>query len=87
MKSGIWLIIVSGFVTGMGNGSVFSLAFMLALGREAFPEVGMWGMDPYWPLTYMGLTNFIMAIFGVGFVLILGYALKQHAVLEGLQKE
>lgn len=87
MKSGIWLIIVSGFVTGAGNGSVFSLAFMLALGREAFSEAGMWGMDAYWPLTYMGLTNFIMFVFGVVFVMILGYALKQHAIIEGMQKE
>ncbi len=87
MKSSIWLTVVAGFVTGAGNGSVFALAFMLALGREAFAEAGMWGMDPYWPLTYMGLTNFIMFIFGVAFVIILGYALKQHAVLEGFQKD
>lgn len=87
MKNSIWLTVVAGFVTGAGNGSVFALAFMLALGREAFAEAGMWGMDAYWPLTYMGLTNFIMIVFGVAFVIILGYALKLHAVLEGLQKE
>jgi hypothetical protein len=87
MKNSIWLTMVAGFVTGMGNGSVFACAFMLALGREPFSEAGIWGMDAYWPLTYQGLVNFIMIVFGIGFVMILGYALKQHAIIEGLQKE
>jgi len=87
MKSSIWLTIVAGFTTGMGNGSVFTAAFLLAVGREPFEEAGIWGMDAYWPLTYQGLADFIMVVFGVGFVMILGYALKQHAIIEGLQKE
>ena len=84
---GIWLTIVAGFVTGMGNGSVFTCALLLAVGRAPFEEAGLWYMDPYNPATYQGTADWIMFIFGVGFVGILGYALKQHAVLEGLQEE
>lgn len=83
MKNSIWLTFIAGMATGMGNGSVFSLAFMLALGREPFSEAGLWGTDAYWPLTYMGLTNFIMIVFGLAFVWILGHSLKLHAVIEG----
>ncbi len=87
MKSSIWLTIVAGFVTGMGNGSVFTCAFLLAVGRGPFKEAGLWGMDPYSIFTYQGIADWIMIIFGVAFVIILGYALKQHAIIEGLQKE
>jgi len=83
MKSSIWLTLVAGFVTGMGNGSVFSCAAMLAIGRAPFAEAGMWGMDPYNPFTHQGMTDWIMFVFGAAFVMILGYALKQHAILEG----
>ncbi len=85
MKSSIWLTTVAGMVTGMGNGSVFTCAFLLAVGRGPFAEAGMWGMDPYSIFTYQGMADWIMIFFGVIFVMILGYALKQHAVLEGLQ--
>jgi len=86
MKS-IWLTIVAGMTTGMGNGSVFTAAFLLAVGRGPFGEAGMWFMDPYDPSTYQGTADRIMFIFGIAFVLILGYALKQHALIEGLQEE
>lgn len=83
MKKSIWLTIVAGMATGMGNGSVFTVAFMLNLGRGWFDTAGLWGADAYWPLNYMGLQNWIMIIFGIAFVIILGYTLKQHAILEG----
>jgi len=87
MKNSIWLIIVTGFVTGMGNGSVFTIATQLAVGRGPFAEAGVWGMDAYSPFTFEGFGNWVMISFGVAFVLILGYALKLHAVIEGLQEE
>jgi hypothetical protein len=87
MKSSIWLTIVAGFTTGMGNGSVFTAAFLLAVGRAPFGEAGLWFMDPYDPRTFQGTADWIMFIFGIGFVMILGYALKQHALLEGVQEE
>jgi len=86
MKS-IWLTIVAGMTTGMGNGSVFTCAFLLAVGRGPFDEAGMWFMDPFDPRTYQGTADWIMFSFGIAFVLILGYALKQHALIEGLQEE
>jgi len=87
MKRAIWLTIVAGMTTGMGNGSVFVAAFLLAVGRGPWEEAGLWYMDPFNPMTYQGVADWIMILFGVGFVLILGYALKQHAVIEGFQKE
>jgi len=87
MKSSIWLTIVAGFTTGMGNGSVFTAAFLLAVGRGPFGEAGLWYMDPYDPRTFQGTADWIMFVFGFAFVMILGYALKQHALLEGLRKE
>ncbi len=83
MKGATWLNIVVGMTTGMGNGSVFTLAFMLNLGRGGFQEWGGWGMDAYWPVTYQGFSDFMMILFGIAFVILMGYTLKQHAVLEG----
>ncbi len=87
MKSSIWLTIVAGMTTGMGNGSVFTAAFLLAVGRAPFGEAGLWFMDPYNPATFQGTADWIMFTFGFAFIGILWYALKQHAVLEGLQEE
>jgi len=87
MKNSIWLIIVAGMVTGMGNGSVFTCAFLLAVGRGPWDEAGLWGTDPYSIMTYQGVADWIMIVFGVAFCLILQYTLKQHAVIEGMQKE
>jgi len=86
MKS-TWLVIVAGFTTGMGNGSVFTAAFLLAVGRSPFGEAGLWYMDPYDPRTFQGTADWIMFTFGIAFCVILGYALKQHALIEGLQEE
>ncbi|MDQ6993018.1 MAG: hypothetical protein Q9M31_06040 [Mariprofundus sp.] len=86
MKS-IWLTIIAGMTTGMGNGSVFTCAFLLAVGRGPFGEAGLWFMDPFNPMTYQGTADWIMFSFGIAFVLILGYALKQHAMIEGLAEE
>jgi len=83
MKGATWLNIVAGMTTGMGNGSVFTLAFMLNLGRGGFQEWGGWGMDAYWPITYCGFSHTIMILFGIAFVILMGYTLKLHAVLEG----
>ncbi len=87
MKNSIWLVIVCGMTTGMGNGSVFTCAFLLAVGRGPWDTAGLWGMDPYSIMNYQGVADWIMIIFGVAFCVILQYTLKQHAVLEGLQKE
>ncbi len=87
MKRAIWLTIVAGMTTGMGNGSVFTAAFLLYVGRGPWEQAGLWGMDPYNPMYYQGVADWIMILFGIGFVLILGYALKQHAIIEGFQKE
>jgi len=87
MKNSLWLIIVAGFVTGMGNGSVFTIATQLAVGRGPFAEAGLWGMDAYSPFTFEGFGNAVMITFGIAFVMILGYALKLHGVIEGMQEE
>jgi len=87
MKNSIWLVLVAGFVTGMGNGSVFTIATQLTVGREPFAEAGLWGADAYGPFTFEGFGNWVMITFGVAFVMILGYALKLHGVREGLQEE
>jgi len=82
MKGSVWLIIICGMTTGMGNGSVFDCAFMLAVGRQPWDTVGMWGMDPYNPMYYQGVVDWVMILFGVAFCLIMQIALKQHAILE-----
>ncbi len=87
MKNSLWLIIVAGFVTGMGNGSVFTIATQLAIGRGPFPEAGLWGSDAYSPFTFEGFGNWVMIFFGIMFVWILATALKLHSVREGYQKE
>jgi len=87
MKNSLWLIIVAGFVTGMGNGSVFTIATQLAIGRGPFAEAGLWGSDAYSPFTFEGFGNWVMIFFGIAFVWILASALKLHSVLEGYQKD
>ncbi|MDQ6950363.1 MAG: hypothetical protein Q9M26_01705 [Mariprofundales bacterium] len=83
MKNSTWLIIICGMVTGMGNGSVFDCAFMLAVGRAPWDTAGLWGMDPYSFMTYQGVVDWIMILFGIAFCLIMQYTLKQHAIIEG----
>jgi len=87
MKRAIWLTIVAGMTTGMGNGSVFGAAFLLAVGRGPFEHAGMWYMDPFNPFNFSGVADWIMILFGIAFILIMGYGLKQHAIIEGFQKE
>ena len=87
MKVSIWLIIIAGMTTGMGNGSVFTCAFLLAVGRATWAEAGLWGMDPYSIMTYQGVADWMMIIIGIAFSVILQYTLKQHAIIEGMQKE
>jgi len=73
---------VGGFVTGMGNGSVFGAAMMCFLGRGDF---GVWGGQ--WPLTYdpttfNGFMNWCQLVFGAAFCVILAVGLKRHDAME-----
>ena len=77
-----WVILVGGFVTGMGNGSVFGAAMMCYLGRGDFK---VWGGNfpvDYVPQTFVGFMNWCMIVFGVAFCVILAIALKRHDALE-----
>ncbi len=77
-----WVIIVGGFVTGMGNGSVFGAAMMCFLGRGDF---GYWGGNfpyDYNPTTFDGFVNWCMLVFGAAYCVILAIALKRHDAEE-----
>jgi hypothetical protein len=77
-----WTIIIGGFVTGMGNGSVFGAAMMCFLGRGEFADWGGWWPIDYDPRTFTGFIDWCMIVFGVGFAGILAVALKRHDVAE-----
>jgi len=77
-----WVIIIGGFVTGMGNGSVFGAAMMCFLGRGDF---GYWGGNfplSYEPYTFDGFVNWCMLVFGAAYCVILAIALKRHDAQE-----
>ena len=77
-----WVIIVGGFVTGMGNGSVFGAAMMCFLGRGDFQNWGgNWPLS-YDPTTFDGFVNWCMLVFGAAYCVILAIALKRHDVAE-----
>ena len=78
----LWITIVAGMVTGMGNGSVFGAAMMCFLGRGGFADWGgNWPLD-YDPRTFTGFMDWCMIIFGLAYIVILGLALKRHDVEE-----
>jgi len=77
-----WIIIVAGFVTGMGNGSVFGAALMCWMGRAGFEEWGGIGSAAYIPTTFNGLMTFWMLVFGFVYTLMLALALKRHDTIE-----
>ena len=80
--SSFWIIIVAGFVTGMGNGSVFGAALMCWMGRAGFEDWGGMGAASYIPTTFNGFMTLWMLVFGFAFTLILALALKRHDRLE-----
>ena len=77
-----WTIIIAGFVTGMGNGSVFGAAMMCYLGRGGFGDWGGWFPLDYEPQTFDGFMNWCMIVFGLAYCVILAIALKRHDAQE-----
>lgn len=77
-----WVILVAGFVTGMGNGSVFGAAMMCFLGRGEFNDWGGWWPVDYEPQTFTGFIDWCMIVFGLAYVLILIIAMKRHDAEE-----
>lgn len=80
-KSG-WLILVSGMLTGMGNGSVFGATMMCLLGRGEFGSWGGNGLQAYLPSTFTGFIDWAMIVFGIAFCGILIVGLGRHDSLE-----
>lgn len=78
----LWLTIVLGMLTGMGNGSVFGAALMCFLGRGPFPSWGGWMGDSYNALTFNGFIDWCMLVFGFAYIVIMLVALHRHDVLE-----
>jgi len=78
----LWLIIVTGMFTGMGNGSVFGAAMMCLLGRGQFANWGGIGMASYLPTTFDGFMNWAMIVFGLAYIGILMVGLDRHDALE-----
>lgn len=79
----IWLILVSGMLTGMGNGSVFGAALMCLMGRGGFPSWGGEAWTAYNPSTFTGFIDCAMIVFGIAFCVILYVGLNRHYKLEG----
>jgi hypothetical protein len=79
-----WIIIVAGFVTGMGNGSVFGAALMCWMGRAGFEDWGGVGAGSYLPTSFNGFMTTCMLVFGFAFTLMLALALKRHDTIEAL---
>jgi len=78
----IWLILVSGMLTGMGNGSVFGAALMCLMGRGGFPNWGGEYLTAYNPSTFTGFIDDAMIVFGLVFCVILYVGLSRHYKLE-----
>lgn len=78
----MWLIVVSGMLTGMGNGSVFGAALMCLMGRGGFANWGGGGSTAYDPSTFTGFIDWAMIVFGLVFCVILYVGLSRHYKLE-----
>jgi hypothetical protein len=79
----IWLILVSGMLTGMGNGSVFGATLMCLMGRGGFGNWGGFAWTAYDPSTFTGFIDVAMIVFGIAFCGILYVGLNRHYKLEG----
>ena len=77
-----WLILISGMLTGMGNGSVFGAALMCFMGRGGFPTWGGDGSAAYNPATFTGFIDWAMIVFGLAYCFILYVALGRHEQAE-----
>lgn len=82
MRSSFMLCMVSGFVTGMGNGSVFGATLMCFLGRGQFETWGGWHSAAYNPVTFTGFIDWCMLVFGLAFYIILHMAVIKHGQIE-----
>ena len=78
----IWLILVSGMLTGMGNGSVFGATLMCLMGRGGFGNWGGFAWTAYDPSTFTGFIDCAMIVFGIAFCGILYVGLNRHYKLE-----
>jgi hypothetical protein len=78
----VWLILVSGMLTGMGNGSVFGAALMCLMGRGGFSRWGGESLSAYDPSTFTGFIDCAMIVFGLAFCVILYVGLNRHYQLE-----
>ncbi len=78
----IWLILVSGMLTGMGNGSVFGATLMCLMGRGGFARWGGENWSAYDPSTFTGFIDCAMIVFGLMFCVILYVGLNRHYKLE-----
>jgi hypothetical protein len=77
-----WIMVIAGMTTGMGNGSVFGAAMMCLMGRGNFGDWGGWGAQAYDPSTFTGFIDVCMIVFGLLYVGIVAYGLKQHNAIE-----
>ena len=78
----VWMILVGGMLTGMGNGSVFGAAMMCLVGRGSFPDWGGVGQLAYNPYTFAGFVDWAMISFGIAYVVILWISMRRHGLLE-----
>jgi hypothetical protein len=78
----MWLILVSGMLTGMGNGSVFGATLMCLMGRGGFSNWGGFAGAAYDPSTFTGFIDEAMIVFGIAFCGILYVGLNRHYKLE-----
>jgi len=86
MKNPLVLSLISGVLTGMGNGSVFGAALMCFLGRGKFDNWGGWMDQAYTPSTFTGFIDWAMIVFGIAFFIILYIAVKRHNELEAARR-
>ncbi len=77
-----WLILISGMLTGMGNGSVFGATLMCLMGRGNFGNWGGAGWTAYDPSTFTGFIDIAMIVFGLAFCVILVVGLGRHERIE-----
>lgn len=77
-----WLILVSGMLTGMGNGSVFGATLICFVGRANFATWGGPGATSYDPYTFNGFMTWSMLVFGFAYIVILLVSMSRHDKLE-----
>jgi len=82
VRKSLWLTLVLGMLTGMGNGSVFGAALMCFMGRGRFDEWGGWMVESYQISTFNGFMTWCMLVFGVMYIMIMLVALQRHDALE-----